>query len=661
MPVLNITTTENIDVFFKAALDNSNEVTICLDNKLNIIWMNKKSESLFGWYANEVENKNFVKLCEQYQYSNPITKELNIAKCRQPLLGLRTSFTRKELKTTELSWDIIPILGGKFSINGFVLIGHILPDKISAKPVLESSNQFFDNLIAHLPGFVFWKDRESKYKGCNKKTQELFGLEKREDIIDKTDFDFPWSKKIAERFRDDDHAVIVTGESIENATERLPMPDGNFCEVLTTKVPLFDSDNNIIGILGTFTDITEQKRTDAKLAQAEERQRRAELSSRAKSNFLATMSHELRTPLHAVIGMTQILHKDKNLVRANKRYLDIILESSQTLLALIEDVLNFAKLEAGKLELVLAPFNLKHLITKVSVSMDHQLEGKPVKLVIRYQESIPQYVIGDQQKIRQILTNLLSNAIKFTNKGTIKIKVSYQQKTTKGGSFKISVEDTGIGIEDDKQTYIFDRFAQVESQYTRRYPGTGLGLSICKHLVEAMGGAISVESQFNEGSKFSFYLPLKVTEKPVAPTKQIETTLTYNNDLKDLNYRILVVEDNNLNQAVIRHMLEALNCSVDIASNSANALDLLKRNIYNLAFIDIGLPDISGIDLTKQIVKQGLNKHGMPIIALTAHMLEEDTHNCIDAGMDEVMTKPLMEEDLTQIIAKYKNKVLVTQ
>jgi len=652
--VLKKPTTINLDAFFQAALDYSNDVIVCLDDELHVIWLNKKAEALYGWFSDEVKNKNFVKLCKQYQYTNPITDERNITKHRQPIFGVRTRFVRKELKATELSWDIIPISRGKFSLNGFVLTGHILPNITSEKVVLKSSNQLFDNIIAHLPGFVFWKDRDSKYKGCNINTKDLFGLEKREDIIGKTDFDFSWSKEMAEKFRNDDHAVIVTGEPIENVNERVPMPDGSFREVLTTRVPLYDCDNNVTGLLCTITDITEQKRTEVKLAQAEERQRRAELSSRAKSNFLATMSHELRTPLHAITGMTQILYKDQSVIKANKRYLEIILESSRTLLTLIEDVLDFAKLEAGKLELSLGSFNLKHLITKVSVSMDHQLDGKPVKLMTQYQKTTPQYVIGDQQKIRQVLTNLISNAIKFTNKGTIKIKVSYQQKTTQGGSFKISVEDTGIGIEDDKQAYIFDRFTQVESQYTRRYPGTGLGLSICRHLIETMGGAINVESQVNEGTRFSFYLPLKVVEKSKV-LKKIPTRIKApKNNKNNINYKILVVEDNKLNQEVILHMLTDLNYTVDIASNANTALELLQKNSYDLALVDIGLPDISGIDLTKKIVKLGLNKNGMSIIALTAHMLEEDSNNCIEAGMDAVMIKPLMEEDLIQTINKYR-------
>lgn len=362
-------------------------------------------------------------------------------------------------------------------------------------------------------------------------------------------------------------------------------------------------------------------------------------------DIIATVSHEIRTPLNAIIGMTQIL-RDKNLTPEQQQCVDIIQISGENLLTLINDLLDYSKLAAHKLEIKQIPFDIKQLIDQVCKMFQYKLSEKQLDLIVEYRGDIPPQVLGDETRIRQVLLNLLSNAAKFTEKGQIKIIIENQPNQN---SIQFTVADTGIGIAEQHLEMIFERFAQVDS-LQNSHEGAGLGLAIAKSLVEAMKGKIGVNSQPHQGSQFWFTLPLKsVVATPKSPHK----TSAF---IRNYAPKILVVEDNKLNQKVIQIMLKELGCQIDLTYQGDAALELLQKNHYDLIFMDIELPGMNGFETIQAIRQLKNNNKQTAIIALTAHAAEENFNNCIRAGADNVLTKPILLDALVNILNQYVPK-----
>lgn len=514
---------------------------------------------------------------------------------------------------------------------------------------------YLENIIACMPASVYWKDRSGIYRGCNDYLARLIGLKSRSEIVGKTDYEI--TKKLhsneamAEYIKNVDMGVMQSGIAELNHEEK-PFYDlnGKVVYQLTNKVPLRDKNNKVIGVVGISIDITERKQMEQELHRAKEK---AEIASQAKSNFLAVMSHELRTPLNAIIGMAQIM-KNRDLTEEQEDCVDVVMQSGKNLLALINDILDFSRLDAGRLAIKPSIFNLYDLIREIEVSMAPQLDGRPIKLIVDFEKKkLPEQLIGDQLRIKQIITNLITNAMKFTDKGHIKVIVSEGKSTSKKkANIEIAVEDTGIGIPEDKLKSVFERFTQVESTYSRRYGGVGLGLTICKQLVEGMGGRIGVKSKVGKGSTFFFNLPLEIadTKLPKAKTTKKQWPKI---DFKRKPH-LLLVEDNLLNQKVAKVMLEELGCVLDIADNGKKAIDMYKKKKYDLIFMDIGLPDMDGLHVTETIRKlEKGSKRRVPIVNMTAHVLQEDIDNCMKSGADGVISKPVMQDDLIAILKKW--------
>jgi len=509
-----------------------------------------------------------------------------------------------------------------------------------------------DNIIALVPGNFFWKDKYSRYQGCNNQSAELVGLKSRQEIVGLSDEELSsklgWGNNRVTLFQGMDKEVMETGTP-RSVEESLTDNQGNNVIMLTTKVPLKNEAGGIIGLLGISLDITARKHAEEALLKAKER---AEQANLAKANFLAIMSHELRTPMNAILGMAQILNA-RNLNAKQKEYISAITQAGKSLLALINDILDFSKFEAGKIKIHSEAFDLHKLIDDVVLTMQHVLKEHQVRLLLERDKDVPRWVLGDSLRVCQILINLVGNAIKFTKKGYIKIIANLKSKKNNKNSVEIMVEDTGIGIPVDKLDHIFERFTQIESQYNRRFGGAGLGLAISKQLVGAMHGSIGVRSELGKGSTFWFIIPFKLADKKAILQIQNKEAITESElVISKLNYQLLLIEDNPLNQKVAKIMLEDMGCKVDVVNNGYSGIAAYQKNYYDLIFTDIGLPDMDGLEVIRRIRAQEINKH-IPIVAMTAHVLEEDRKNCLNAGADDVLTKPFMREDLYSILMKW--------
>jgi signal transduction histidine kinase/CheY-like chemotaxis protein len=359
---------------------------------------------------------------------------------------------------------------------------------------------------------------------------------------------------------------------------------------------------------------------------------------KAKQQFLSTMSHEIRTPMNAIIGFTKVLLKTDLTTKQNE-YLNAIKISGDALIVLINDILDLAKVDAGKMTFERKPFKLAASLSAMLYLFDTKIQEKNLVLIKEYDDRIPDVLVGDAVRLHQIILNLMSNAIKFTTKGRITVSAVLLKEDAQNVTIEFAVKDTGIGITDDKMTKIFDNFQQASSETARLFGGTGLGLAIVKQLVEAQGGKVSVTSKITEGSRFSFTLTFLKTDDTAEFHPEL---IELNTDHK--NIKILVVEDMKLNQLLMQTILDDFGFAHDMADNGLIAVEKLKNNDYDIILMDLQMPEMNGFEATEYI--RNTLKLTVPIIALTADVTTVDVAKCKTVGMNDYVSKPLDERIL---------------
>jgi two-component system, sensor histidine kinase len=433
---------------------------------------------------------------------------------------------------------------------------------------------------------------------------------------------------------------------------RIKRLDGEIRWIKDVNFPINDEEGKLIGFAGIADDITTDVLREQELLDAKEN---AEKANQAKSDFLAMMSHELRTPLNAILGMAQILSQS-DLNKEQQGHVDIIQDSGKNLLALLSDLLDFSKIEAGQLTFIDESINLYQFLNQIvnDFAIEARKKGFKCKLQYNLDENIN--IISDPTRLRQILVNLISNAIKFTEKGHVLVSVSSVQKTSKR-LICFTVEDTGIGIETSKLDKIFDRFQQVDSVYQRRHDGVGLGLAIVKELTQSMGGSTMVTSEISVGSQFSCILPFDLAQDKKEVVKESFEVISNENYPESsyypkYNLSVLVVEDNRINQKISKLLLEQFGCRVDIADSGEVTLQKA-QNHYDIIFMDIGLPDIDGFTVVKKLRLENKLARDVPIIAMTAHVFEQDQKRCFEVGMNEVIAKPIIQDRLAEVLKRW--------
>jgi signal transduction histidine kinase/CheY-like chemotaxis protein len=391
-------------------------------------------------------------------------------------------------------------------------------------------------------------------------------------------------------------------------------------------------------------EIRKRKEAQARLLQAKVQ---AEAASEAKSQFLANMSHEIRTPLNGVLGLTE-LTLDSELDETQRHYLEIALSSGQSLLHIINDILDFSRIEAGRLNIEKTEFDLHGEIESICAPFRAAIQEKNITFEARISPEVPAWILGDAVRIRQVLVNLVGNAIKFTSEGEVELEISWNQVS---GLLTFLVSDTGIGIPAEKLENIFHAFTQADGSTTRNYGGTGLGLTISQQLTVLMGGTLSAESEVGVGSRFRFEIPVTAVqaqaEKP-SPSARISPE-----NMKE-SLKILVAEDNRINQFYIDKLLKNLGHEAHLVGNGVQALEKLISEDFDLALLDVQMPELDGLETARRWRAHETEKDlaRLPLIALTAHALPEDRQRCLDAGMDSYLTKPLETDLLLETLEK---------
>jgi PAS domain S-box-containing protein len=406
--------------------------------------------------------------------------------------------------------------------------------------------------------------------------------------------------------------------------------------VIISGAPIYNEQNRVIGSIGIHVDISERKKMEADLIKATEK---AQTSVKSKELFLANMSHEIRTPMNVIIGMSELLN-DTKLSVVQQKYLNAIHHSSENLLSLINSILDYSKIEAQQLTLENLDINFHSFFENLKLSFLPYAQEKRIDFNVNVASDVCEILLGDRHKINQVFVNLINNAIKFTDEGSVSVNCFVEATTKSHQMLKFEIVDTGIGIAKNNLSTVFQTFKQEDSSIARKYGGTGLGLSICKGIISSMGGSIELKSEKNKGSTFSFLLKFKKKISKQDPSQPIEKT-----KIKMFNnVKILIAEDNQLNQMLIKAILDKESIQYELAENGEQVLEKLKTTNFDLILMDIQMPIMDGVSATIEI-RNNL-KSSIPIIALTANASVSDELKYKEVGMNDHLSKPFKREDL---------------
>ncbi|MDH5465075.1 MAG: ATP-binding protein, partial [Thiovulaceae bacterium] len=630
---------------YKDAID---KILIVSKTDLNgvITFANDNFCSISGYTLDELIGQNHSIVRHPSNPRSLFTHMWEKIQAKKPWHGLLKNRT-KEGATYYVQTSIIPLVDAKGDLLEYIALREDVTETMKYQKRLEERNKRIDIILDNQQSIVLLVNASGEkpkithlnatfFESHNYKNIEEFKSSctcicelfvQRDGYMEQSTDAVHWTEPLL-REPDKIHKAIIVNNKDEERVYHVQLKQLDLEEGLSYLI--------------TFTDITE----------VEQLRLIAEEAEKAKSAFLANMSHEIRTPINGINGFTQLL-KESELNQQQYHYLDLIDTSTKLLIGTINDILDFSKIESNKMELSYTNIDLvKEMNNFVKIFMEKAHE-KSIDFVFTIDEEIHPVISIDPLHLKQILSNLISNALKFTpENGSIAFHIQKIKENDTMQTLKFSIKDSGIGIPKERHHAIFESFTQADSSTTRKFGGTGLGLSISNSLVNLMGGKLSLESQEDHGSSFSFELHLyKEDPNKVSLDDDQETTITENMHF-DLD--VLVVEDYDINQILITTLLDNLGITSHLAENGQQAVDMSRQHAYDLILMDINMPIMNGIDATTIIKKE--DKNPVPIIALTANILDEDIRRCIDAGMEDTLIKPIQPKKLTKILENYANK-----
>lgn len=526
-----------------------------------------------------------------------------------------------------------------------------------------------EEIISYMPGHVYWKGIDGIYLGCNLNLANVLQLKSPQAIAGLKVHDLVSDEINSSMVAAIDTAVMSNNKEVVVEEEGLDA-EGNWAYYFTKKQPLHDSQGHVVGMLGVSLDITKRKLAEEAAVKAKEE---AEAASRAKTEFLANMSHDVKTPLSGVIAIAELLAQ--RLQSSDKRLIEDVQSCGKTLMSFFENCIELSKMDLAQLKEINQPFSMAKIVEAIHSLFVPSATAKKLFFSASQDPQLPAVLIGNQINIYRVILNLVGNAIKFTPSGSVHLSIVLDHRVDDANIVvKIMVQDTGIGIPKDKQAVIFEKLQRLTPSYYNKQEGHGIGLYIVDQYVQAMQGTIEVDSVEGVGSKFIVTIPLKIAPSDEAnivippklsaqevPAARVPKPITQSlSNAQDQVYqanapRVLLVEDNPLIQAVTRQMLQTTQVNVDVASTGKEALDLFESKKYNLVYMDIGLPDMDGYEVSQRLraIEAQTKSPKTPILALTAHATVDVKTFCIGAGMQGVLNKPLSCKQARQIFDRY--------
>ncbi len=608
--------------------------------------LNPAFERILGYSLAELLAKPFL------QFVHPDDREATRAVTAQlvaggDLVSFENRYHCKDGSYRWLLWTATPFIGQRL----IYAAARDITERKAMEETLARERNLLRALMDNLPDHIFVKDTASRFVTANAATLRSLGAARLQDVLGKSDFDF-LQRELAEQFFSDEQDVCRSGQPLMNREELLIDRGGQRKWLLTTKVPLRDGTGEVIGLVGMSHDISDRKRMEEQWRQAKET---AEIANRAKSEFLARMSHEIRTPMNGILGMTE-LALETALTAEQREYLQMVKGSADSLLTVINDILDFSKIEAGKLELESAPFALRDSLDDTVRTLALRAQQKGLELACHICPDVPDRLVGDLGRLRQIIVNLIGNAIKFTERGEVIVTVRVRKGEAEAAACVLyfEVTDTGIGVPADKQRIIFEPFEQVDGGDNRRYGGTGLGLAISSQLVALMGGRLEVESSLERvanggqgpGSRFHFTARFGLAQGA-------DTTVSNEpGDLTDLP--VLIVDDNASNRLILSEMLSSWRMKPVAVEGGHQALRELRRAAdngepYPLVLLDSRMPEMDGFALAEQIRSQP-DLAGDTIMMLVSSDRQGSGERCQECGIRACLMKPLKQSELLNTI-----------
>jgi PAS domain S-box-containing protein len=626
---------------YRLVVENAGEAIFIAQSGF-LSFVNKMTIQILGSYSeDEIRSLPFT------HFIHPEDREMVVERHMRRIRGeevphqypFRIVTKNGSVRWVEIHAVFFPWKGEPATLN----FANDITDRKRVEEALQESEKKYRNIFNNSTEGIFRTSPDGQVLMANPALARMFGYESPEDIL-KNVSDLKEQFYIDSPKRDEIMHLINKQGPVKDYELKSKCKDGSIIDVSMSVYAVRDENQNLLYYEGMLEDITEKKRIE-ELKIAKES---AEAATRAKTEFLAKMSHEIRTPMNAIIGLSYLL-RNTNLTARQCDYLNKIETSAKSLLGIINNILDISKIEAGKLEMESVDFQLHDIMNNIADIFSEYAIEKGINLAVLVAEDVPRELLGDPLRLEQVLVNLTDNAVKFTVSGSIMIRADLVNKDAMRCRLRFSVTDSGIGMTREEISRLFVIFSQADSSITRKFGGTGLGLAISRRLVEMMGGEIHVESEPGKGSTFNFTAEFGC-QPAIRKNKEEKTTIQPVIDFSGL--RLLLVEDNFINQQVAREVLENAGVLVDAVNNGLEAVEAVRLNAYDAVIMDVEMPVMSGYEATR-IIREDAHNMDLPIIAMTAHSLEEVQKECLAVGMNDYVTKPIEIERMFSVLNRW--------